>query len=740
MKKERKMKKFLFPILAVVLALSLGTTGAFAAVSSTQDGDVCGPDISSYTTRVYIIDNSASKIDANPVIATAPTNVTLHMYESDTETRVFNEKQNVLVTGLAYDGSTYTGNVDSHLIHQEPTMGEPGIPTNPITDAMRGRGCISFATNIIGVITSDSLLDASDSVLGLSTTTYPAGQVNRGLEMGSDRRYQDIILVDGNTIRIDLQSAEVMDQIRVLTEPVDPDIAVEKTADSTSALEGGTITYTYTVTNTGNVPLSNVTVTDPDVDTGPTYGSGDTNTDGVLDLTETWVYTAEYTVPWFTAGPVENTGTANADYDSAPVGPVTDDESVDILHNPAVELTKVGPDPIGYFETVDALYTYTVENTGDCSLDVTLTDSMIAELGDPAGDANTNELLDPDEIWTYTVGEELICEGDTMTIFTNTAIVVGEDVLETQVWDMACWNVVVFQWQPRTIGYWGNWDNHYSQDEWDSIRLEAIENSPNIEALAAALTNGELWNDWYGEGTVHDFLLGPPPKLNGTAKAEFLMEKQFLAAWLNVKAYEDWVNDSFISGFTGSGDAAMDLNATVYLSGDAATLFGGEEVTVMDILTTIEDNKGTWYDSELSGNFKTAQEVLDRMNNAEDNNYEAFMDPDFDPDECSTCLLVGDWALVYNDTINHSMSITTQNPDGTFSGTGAYATPPPPYTWDVTGTVTDSTVSMTIDYDQQVGGEDYSVSLTGTMSDCDTMNGTATDSKANSYTWTATRT
>ena len=62
---------------------------------------------------------------------------------------------------------------------------------------------------------------------------------------------------------------------------------------------GSQVEFTYFVTNPGEVPLSNVVVTDdnatpgdPTDDFHPVYVGGDTDNDGLLDVGETWQYTA----------------------------------------------------------------------------------------------------------------------------------------------------------------------------------------------------------------------------------------------------------------------------------------------------------------------------------------------------------------------------------------------------------------------------------------------------------------
>ena len=74
-------------------------------------------------------------------------------------------------------------------------------------------------------------------------------------------------------------------------------------ADGTANSTSDTIAYTYTVTNQGNAAIAGVVVTDDNRTPGntsddfnPSFTGGDTDGDSLLDVGETWTYTATHTV------------------------------------------------------------------------------------------------------------------------------------------------------------------------------------------------------------------------------------------------------------------------------------------------------------------------------------------------------------------------------------------------------------------------------------------------------------
>ncbi|NLE57250.1 MAG: hypothetical protein GX616_02740, partial [Planctomycetes bacterium] len=117
-----------------------------------------------------------------------------------------------------------------------------------------------------------------------------------------------------------------------------PAIMVDKSADPTSGMEGDPVQYSYVVSNSGDVALSNVTVSDnkcapvtPVLSSG--FNTGDINKDNKLDTTEQWRYTCSYTVDADDANAsdeIVNTVTAQGKYQTTTVI-ATDTATVTLL-------------------------------------------------------------------------------------------------------------------------------------------------------------------------------------------------------------------------------------------------------------------------------------------------------------------------------------------------------------------------------------------------------------------------
>ncbi|MBB3121698.1 beta strand repeat-containing protein [Pseudoduganella violacea] len=92
-----------------------------------------------------------------------------------------------------------------------------------------------------------------------------------------------------------------------------PAMSITKTADRSTANLNDVINYTMLVANTGNVTLTGVTLNDPLL-SNEAYASGDGNSNGKLDVGETWTYTGTYTV---TQAVIDHNGVdANGNFDN----------------------------------------------------------------------------------------------------------------------------------------------------------------------------------------------------------------------------------------------------------------------------------------------------------------------------------------------------------------------------------------------------------------------------------------
>jgi hypothetical protein len=197
-------------------------------------------------------------------------------------------------------------------------------------------------------------------------------------------------------------------------------IRIDKTASASTVHEGDEVTYTYVVTNTGEVALRSVDVTDDRC--GPvTYRSGDADDDDLLDTTETWTFRCTTALTTTT----RNTATATGTDDLG--RPVSDtDTALVVVIDPAIALVKTASVPAGNVGDVVS-YDYVVTNPGDVHLlAVTVTDDRCGPVTYQSGDADGDAALDTDEMWRYT------CEATLPDVdgpFTNVATVTAIDGL-----------------------------------------------------------------------------------------------------------------------------------------------------------------------------------------------------------------------------------------------------------------------------------------------------------------------
>jgi len=137
---------------------------------------------------------------------------------------------------------------------------------------------------------------------------------------------------------------------------------------------GDVIEYDISVDNSGNVTLSNLQIIDLLVsNTGGTitYTSGDTDSDGLLDVDETWHFTASYTVTQsdIDNGSVENIAVAYAlDSNGTPLNSIDNDIHT-FVQDPQMEVTKVDALPSNVAVGEYITYTIVVTNTGNVTLD-----------------------------------------------------------------------------------------------------------------------------------------------------------------------------------------------------------------------------------------------------------------------------------------------------------------------------------------------------------------------------------
>ncbi len=207
------------------------------------------------------------------------------------------------------------------------------------------------------------------------------------------------------------------DTLTLATPAAAPAVQISKTAAPTPfGPVGSAVTYSFAVQNTGNVTLSNLTVTDP-ID--PAYscaiatiapGSTDSSCNLSLTISQAQV----------DAGSITNTASVVG---SDPFGtPVADSDTITTAgpaRVPGLEATKTATTPTGTAVGSLVNYLLTVENTGNVTLNgVTISDTITDGSGAPttldapfalvSGDTDGDGLLDVGESWQYQASHTLV--------------------------------------------------------------------------------------------------------------------------------------------------------------------------------------------------------------------------------------------------------------------------------------------------------------------------------------------
>jgi len=192
-------------------------------------------------------------------------------------------------------------------------------------------------------------------------------------------------------------------------------LSISKSADPTSATIGDTITYTYTISNSSNVTIEDVSLVDDPL--GTIDLGGQTSLESGATITATTTYTvAETDLP----GSLVNTATVSGADPDGNTATASATASVDLTYTASLQLTKTAvPLPAAPHETIT--YTYTITNDGNVTADnLSLQDDKLGEI------SLTDPTLAPGESVTATA-TYTVTTADLPGPIVNTATVSGND-------------------------------------------------------------------------------------------------------------------------------------------------------------------------------------------------------------------------------------------------------------------------------------------------------------------------
>ncbi len=310
---------------------------------------------------------------------------------------------NKTATGVnGQDGGNVTkaGDVISYRINVT-NDGSVNLTNVTVTDPL-----INNLTEPVGSNSNDSILDAGE------TWTYTGNYTVTQTDLNNNGTARDGFITNTATVvndRMDPKNATVQTPIEqnanCTVNKIVTDVAGGEPGGNVTA-EGDIVSYQISLTNNGNVDLTNVTVTDPLIDNlaGPIESNSN---DTVLNVGESWIYIGNHTVTRADITNNEGDGLVNhATVDSDQFGPNSDTAQVPIDPCCSIEeiITDINGKTVGNVTAAGDVigYRVNVTNKGILNLtNVTVTASLNGNLTEPIGDDANPGVLNQGEIWSY---------------------------------------------------------------------------------------------------------------------------------------------------------------------------------------------------------------------------------------------------------------------------------------------------------------------------------------------------
>lgn len=289
----------------------------------------------------------------------------------------------------------------------------------------------------------------------------------------------------------------------------DPDITIVKEADQV-IVSGSDAIFTITITNSGDITLTNITVIDDE--------TADCNKSDFADLGPNESTPPYICTSYSVAGSFTNTAVVTAAVITAP--------SITTVHSDTATVTVAD---IDFQKTTDTpmvsanssvVFTLTLENTGDVAVsDVNIVDPLCGPVSGPLSDSGVLGTLDLGETWTYncTVSSGTVDFTNVATV-TATASGVGLEATASAPVDVINPSINVEVTPPtRIVSVGSNADftitvENTGDVELDNVNVSATECGPLSGPTGDIgsdnqLSNGEIWTYTCTRFSVPDGLI-----------------------------------------------------------------------------------------------------------------------------------------------------------------------------------------------------------------------------------------